>query len=850
MLYPMKFTTPLSFLVVLALGAGVLNPTAQGAIRNSGGTFDLEIVSIEVTQAVQYGSTGLVGGRSTMVRVGAIANGTIPPGTAFDGLVRVLVNGVEASFSPLYSLNGPQRAEPMISNSVLDDTLNFVFLPPQSGNVEIIAEVNPAGATQVSETDFSNNILSSGALDFQCRAIPELVYVPIDYRPSGGGPNVPDTELIKPGVGDNFIQGIFPLSDWEYRRSDAPSKLWTSSLQSTGSALNASLLTDLQMTVPQPDFIYGWVPGSLPYNGQAIGIPGQAGIGNTQLVRYQRTFAHELGHLVGRSHNSTSVNTAGIDVEHHLALTEGLPQIQNNKVDIMVPGQVTSSAWVANTTYNAFLAYSVFSCSAALVADSGAGNRLLVSGIWNPEVGQLDLGAAVAFQGGLATEPHSKADSDLIMQIYSGNQMLAESGIQARNSSDSCPECNTGSDSNEVFSQESGFVHVFPASISPTSIDRLVVINALTGEVLSERLRSQSSPQLAFISPTKATPLGHTLHVSWTGSDQDGDDLVYYLRYSPDGESFVPLATAIRTTSYDIPFGELPELSVGNGFLELIATDGLNSTSLRTVSLGGASGEMFLGGGNPPEVHVLTPDTGQEFPRAATVLLHSSGWDLEDKSINGTSIVWTSDIDGAIATGRMTSVANLSVGVHTITATGTDSGGLPGSDFTTITITNRPLPGTSGAGTPYCFGDGSGNDCPCAANGGLEEGCANTGGTGAVLVASGVPSFSNDSFQLSVSGIPGEKTGLAIKGSSQLLGNLVGDGLLCTTPQFRSQVITSDISGNATMPDWRGQPFSMFPGAANMGSATFYQWWYRDPANTCSGQGFNFTNAWTVTWLP
>ncbi|MFT7670895.1 MAG: hypothetical protein ACI8X5_003608 [Planctomycetota bacterium] len=155
-------------------------------------------------------------------------------------------------------------------------------------------------------------------------------------------------------------------------------------------------------------------------------------------------------------------------------------------------------------------------------------------------------------------------------------------------------------------------------------------------------------------------------------------------------------------------------------------------------------------------------------------------------------------------------------------------------------------------GSAYCFGDGSGVACPCSAFGGSGEGCANTGGAGgATLTASGNATLSNDTFQLQVSGIPGAKAGLCIKGSIQLPGgNLVGDGLLCTAPQIRSQVIVSDASGGTSMSDWRGQPFGTYPGAANVGAASYYQWWYRDPSNTCSGSGFNFSNAWAVTWLP
>ena len=50
------------------------------------------------------------------------------------------------------------------------------------------------------------------------------------------------------------------------------------------------------------------------------------------------------------------------------------------------------------------------------------------------------------------------------------------------------------------------------------------------------------------------------------------------------------------------------------------------------------------------------------------------------------------------------------------------------------------------------------------------------------------------------------------------------------------------------MTDWRGQPFGAFPGASYYGAPSYYQWWYRDPQNSCTGQGFNFTNAWRADW--
>ncbi|MFT7669907.1 MAG: hypothetical protein ACI8X5_002614 [Planctomycetota bacterium] len=159
-----------------------------------------------------------------------------------------------------------------------------------------------------------------------------------------------------------------------------------------------------------------------------------------------------------------------------------------------------------------------------------------------------------------------------------------------------------------------------------------------------------------------------------------------------------------------------------------------------------------------------------------------------------------------------------------------------------------------GAGSAFCFGNGSGTNCPCNNNSSTDSGCANTSGAdGATLTSSGNAYFSNDSFKLHVSGIPGAKAGICVKGSSQIgmgNGNAVGDGLLCTAPQIRSQVVVSNSSGNANMNSWRGQAFGSYPNASNIGSPTYYQWWYRDPSNTCSGQGFNFANAWAVDWMP
>ena len=89
---------------------------------------------------------------------------------------------------------------------------------------------------------------------------------------------------------------------------------------------------------------------------------------------------------------------------------------------------------------------------------------------------------------------------------------------------------------------------------------------------------------------------------------------------------------------------------------------------------------------------------------------------------------------------------------------------------------------------------------------------------------------------------------LPVKQVNGGLGNTVGDGLLCTGGQSARSQVQVTSAGSTSFTDFQGLPF----GASSYGAGveTNYQLWYRDPANTCSGTGFNFSNGWTVTWLP
>ncbi|MFT7670393.1 MAG: hypothetical protein ACI8X5_003101 [Planctomycetota bacterium] len=155
------------------------------------------------------------------------------------------------------------------------------------------------------------------------------------------------------------------------------------------------------------------------------------------------------------------------------------------------------------------------------------------------------------------------------------------------------------------------------------------------------------------------------------------------------------------------------------------------------------------------------------------------------------------------------------------------------------------------AGFSYCVGDGTGAACPCGNTGNAGAGCANSSGGGATMTGAGQASFASDTLTFGISGVPGAKPGLLIRGNNQVnggLGNGVGDGLFCAGgASQRSQVYVTDATGNTILTNWYGAGFGS---VANMGTATNYQFWFRDPMVGPCATGFNFSNAWTVTYTP
>lgn len=153
------------------------------------------------------------------------------------------------------------------------------------------------------------------------------------------------------------------------------------------------------------------------------------------------------------------------------------------------------------------------------------------------------------------------------------------------------------------------------------------------------------------------------------------------------------------------------------------------------------------------------------------------------------------------------------------------------------------------AGVTFCMGDGTAGACPCANFGGPGEGCAHSGGMGALLEGSGSASVSGNLLAFHAQQLKPGQPALLFQGNNEVnggLGMIFGDGLRCAGGSVvRLGVQAADASGGA----------SWGPGLAaaagwSAGQTRSFQVWFRDPLGLPCGSNFNLSNGVTTLMAP
>jgi hypothetical protein len=128
-------------------------------------------------------------------------------------------------------------------------------------------------------------------------------------------------------------------------------------------------------------------------------------------------------------------------------------------------------------------------------------------------------------------------------------------------------------------------------------------------------------------------------------------------------------------------------LSIGNHTINVTATDSDGGVGQDSVQIEVRAAPV----NNLPTATITAPLNGSVVAAGDMVTFTGTGNDFEDGALTGTSLVWTSSINGQIGTGASFSLSNLSLGTHTITLTATDSQNATGTDVISVIVHARPV---------------------------------------------------------------------------------------------------------------------------------------------------------------
>ena len=195
-------------------------------------------------------------------------------------------------------------------------------------------------------------------------------------------------------------------------------------------------------------------------------------------------------------------------------------------------------------------------------------------------------------------------------------------------------------------------------------------------ESITITIESNQAPEVTIASPSDGASYSYVDDITLSGSATDEED--------------GPLtgASLVWTSSLDGELGTGEEvllagdtLSEGIHELTLTATDSDDLDAADSITITIESNQA-------PEVTIDSPTNGENYMFSEEITILGSAEDPEEGELNGTSLVWTSSLDGALGTGEELTLAGgtLSPGNHVLTLTATDSRDLKGTASVSISV--------------------------------------------------------------------------------------------------------------------------------------------------------------------
>jgi hypothetical protein len=680
----------------------------------------VQLRALEVNQSIQdwQNSIPLITNKETGVRA-FVQVPTGEPDQRVVGRLHGRRGGLDLPGSPLVAINAGSavlaRQNVESRRAALDDSLNFA-LPAnwRSGTVELEFETAGAPLTCLEPggpgSDPANNCRVT--ISFQDEVTPEMVFVAVRYQNGATTQEPTNDELIEQMFRFN---SILPIAGMDYRLDTMGNYASVPDLATVNTDLAAKRLLDISScssgcTTPTTTSsrYYGVLRGI--GGGLANGIPGMVSSGFLDGVSAQGSTGyarnrgpHELGHSLGRHHavdnalpltssgfkqgrcgefaassapghspfelvggNTRPVLgplTPGVNTEVWGLDTRFLVTNVNNLavIDPRVTFELMSycsggpqARWISQFTYTGLRG----AFPASGVGDtSGTGDYIVVVGTADLQTGAATFGPTLELTGRPPTTPPGNHRVQLL--DAAGVELAAVSFVLDHMDADApAPGVATGP-------ARGLFVVPVPRPAAPVA-----AISVLrNGTQVGLRPASARPPTVSIVSPAAGQNLGDpTATLAWSGGDPDGDPVTFTVLHSADdGNTWNTLV--VNTTATSIVVSRRDLAASASGRLRVIASDGVNTAS--------ATSGQFTVANNQPLLGIDRPRDRAVFSGLQNIDLVGAGFDAEDGAMGDTALTWSSDLDGAIGSGREATVnaADLTPGTHVVTLTANDHNG-------------------------------------------------------------------------------------------------------------------------------------------------------------------------------
>jgi hypothetical protein len=720
---PTHTPTPPLFVFPYHANLPILLPTP---VPNS----DLSIYGIEITQGIQCFDTtkGLNG----------CSDNSLPVVTKKAAMARIYLkhsgSGSSTNNVPVrlyirannvwYTANTTGKAKNTLSQDDADDSANVWFYVDFSNDVTVdfYARVDPNNT--FAETDETNNRYPASAgnyitLNFRRHKTLDIVGQRLRYHPSGYGGNQYAGGWAVNGGAAQWLNQIMPLRDGGINYSVKSGYLnWTTSLGSGDGqhqligTLNSMWILENALAwlfgagaFTGAEHVYGWAP-SAGYSGGHADMPvyphagglGVVGIGSDAPGTSVDNpgsgaliFGHELVHDYDVFHTDTGADDCGSNDSNsdfpystssiqEFGFNPNTGKIYNpsNTHDLMsyCPSGGSKEGWIAPFTWNKLFNNSRLSrpvyarlggtvnVLAGMFIQTGSSESLVVNvTISNTSPISGHLGALHKLPIDIANLP---PNGPYAIQLRNGAQVLFTQPFGVNFTDEYTPT----------------LMHPFAdvSFIMPSVVTATSVVLLHNNNVLDTRNISANPPTVAFTNPSgpQTWGAGTTQTLSWTGSDTDGDTLTYSLLYSYDnGVTWQIIATSLTTTTFLV---DVDSLAGGTDVrFRVVASDGFNMSYAETPAAINVPNKA-------PQATIASPVTNQFVLADSLLVMQGIGLDLEDGTLPGASLVWSSHRQGTLGIGANLPTNILATGQHTITLTVQDSLGQPASAAVSIFV--------------------------------------------------------------------------------------------------------------------------------------------------------------------